>query len=70
MTIRLIRLTGKTAAIPVASGPSNELAAITSETNAATARARAGRSNPLRRLVGIAPDLALPAVLNRANPPL
>ena len=44
MTIRLMRLIGNTEAIPVTLGPSIELIVTTTETNAATARARTGRS--------------------------
>jgi hypothetical protein len=45
MKIKLIKLTGNTAAIPVAAGPRTALIAITTETKAATEDARRGRSN-------------------------
>jgi hypothetical protein len=44
--IRLIKLTGNTAAIPVAAGPRTELIATTSDTRVATKEARKGSSKP------------------------
>ncbi len=68
MTVKPMRLMGNTAAIPVALGPSAEVAVTTNETKAATAMARTGRSNHRRRADGAESGAAIRAKLGKANP--